>query len=34
VVDAADREAGRNRYRFYRERGYKLVNHDLALADE
>jgi DNA polymerase-3 subunit chi len=34
VVDDADREAGRNRYRFYRERGYKLVNHDLAQADE
>ena len=30
VVDTADREAGRNRYRFYRERGYKLTNHDLA----
>ena len=34
VVDAADREAGRSRYRFYRERGYQLVNHDLAQADE
>jgi DNA polymerase-3 subunit chi len=30
VVDAADRETGRKRYRFYRERGYKLTNHDLA----
>ncbi len=30
VVDAADREAGRNRYRFYRSRGYPLANHDLA----
>jgi DNA polymerase-3 subunit chi len=34
VVDAADREAGRNRYRFYRERGYRIVNHDLAQHDE
>ena len=34
VVDAADREAGRNRYRFYRERGYKIANHDLAQSDE
>ena len=30
IVDATDREAGRKRYRFYRERGYKLANHDLA----
>jgi len=30
VVDASEREAGRNRYRFYRERGYKITNHDLA----
>ena len=32
VVDAADREAGRTRYRFYKERGYKISNHDLAQA--
>ena len=25
-----DREAGRSRYRFYQERGYKITNHDLA----
>jgi DNA polymerase-3 subunit chi len=30
IVDTADREAGRNRYRFYRERGYQITNHDLA----
>lgn len=30
VVDAAEREAGRSRYRFYKERGYKISNHDLA----
>ena len=32
VVDAAEREAGRARYRFYKERGYKISNHDLAQA--
>lgn len=26
----AEREAGRNRYRFYRDRGYRIANHDLA----
>ena len=26
----AERQAGRNRYRFYRERGYEITNHDLA----
>ena len=26
-------KAGRERYRFYRERGYKIVNHDLAASD-
>ncbi|QYY30908.1 MULTISPECIES: DNA polymerase III subunit chi [Cupriavidus] len=25
-----DREAGRERYRFYRERGYPLTHHDLS----
>ena len=30
-----DKEAGRAKYRYYRERGYKLANHDLAAqADE
>ena len=32
-LDAADREAGRARWRFYRERGYPLNMHDLAAAD-
>ena len=32
VVGAADEEraVGRSRYRFYRERGYAIANHDLA----
>jgi len=30
VTDAAGREAGRSRYRFYKERGYRIANHDLA----
>jgi DNA polymerase-3 subunit chi len=30
----ADRTAGRGRYRFYLDRGYKIANHDLALANE
>lgn len=29
-----DRNAGRNRYRFYRDRGYLITNHDLAHAHE
>jgi DNA polymerase III subunit chi len=32
--DDAGRDAGRSRYRFYRERGYKISNHDLADAHE
>jgi DNA polymerase-3 subunit chi len=32
-ADAADREQGRSRFRFYRERGYKISNHDLAAAN-
>ena len=36
LVDTTEenRQAGRNRYRFYQERGYKISNHDLALAHE
>jgi DNA polymerase-3 subunit chi len=34
VVDTQDRDAGRSRYRFYRERGYAISNHDLAQANE
>jgi DNA polymerase-3 subunit chi len=30
----ADRTAGRDRYRFYLDRGYKIANHDLANANE
>ena len=29
-----DKEKGRGRFRFYRERGYKLSNFDLAKTDE
>jgi DNA polymerase-3 subunit chi len=29
-----DKDSGRARYRFYRERGYKIANHDLAQANE
>ena len=29
-VDEDDKQAGRERYRFYRERGYPLASHDLA----
>ena len=29
-TDAAERQAGRERYRFYQARGYKISNHDLA----
>ena len=36
VVGAEDaaRQAGRSRYRFYLERGYKIANHDLAKEAE
>jgi DNA polymerase III subunit chi len=34
VVSEADKEAGRARFRFYRERGYKITNHDLAQTHE
>ena len=30
---AAEREAGRARYRFYRDRGYAIASHDLGAAD-
>lgn len=29
-ADDAEKQAGRGRYRFYLERGYKISNHDLA----
>jgi DNA polymerase-3 subunit chi len=36
VVGVADEEktAGRGRYRYYRERGYAIANHDLAQSNE
>ena len=33
VIDEAGRDAGRTRYRFYKERGYPIANHDLAQAN-
>jgi DNA polymerase IIIc chi subunit len=35
VVGSGEEEvkAGRERYRFYRERGYKIANHDMAASD-
>jgi DNA polymerase-3 subunit chi len=29
-VEEAERQAGRDRYRFYQARGYQISNHDLA----
>jgi DNA polymerase III subunit chi len=36
IVSVQDEEKaqGRDRYRFYQQRGYKISNHDLAQADE
>ena len=33
-ADEAERAAGRERYRYYRSRGYAIVNHDLAQQSE
>jgi DNA polymerase-3 subunit chi len=33
-ADEAERKAGRERYRFYRERGYSIAHHDLAEPNE
>jgi len=33
-TDEEDKEKGRGRYRFYRERGYPLASHDLAQDNE
>jgi DNA polymerase-3 subunit chi len=33
-LDEEEINAGRNRYRFYRERGYRITNHDLAQNHE
>ena len=32
AADEVDREKGRERFRFYRERGYRIASHDLAQA--
>lgn len=32
-TDEADRQAGRRRYSFYKQRGYDITNHDLAKND-
>jgi DNA polymerase-3 subunit chi len=32
--DDAERQAGRTRYRFYLQRGYKISSHDLAVTNE
>ena len=29
-ADEAEKQTGRDRYRFYRDRGYAIANHDLA----
>jgi DNA polymerase III subunit chi len=31
--DDEDREAARGRFRFYRDRGYEIVNHDLSKSN-
>jgi DNA polymerase III subunit chi len=33
-ADEAERAAGRERYRFYKSRGYAIASHDLAQKDE
>ena len=33
-AEDAERAAGRGRYRFYLERGYKIANHDLGAPSE
>lgn len=33
-AEEADKEKGRSRFRFYRERGYQISNHDLAAVNE
>jgi DNA polymerase-3 subunit chi len=33
-VDEAERAAGRERYRYYRSRGYAIANHDLAQQND
>ena len=31
-ADEAEKQSGRERYKFYQARGYKISNHDLAVA--
>ena len=31
-ADQAEKQSGRERYKFYQARGYKIANHDLAAA--
>jgi DNA polymerase-3 subunit chi len=33
-ADDAERKAGRERYKFYRDRGYRIANHDLSAAED
>jgi DNA polymerase III subunit chi len=33
-ADEAEKDKGRSRFRFYRERGYKISSHDLAGTNE
>jgi DNA polymerase-3 subunit chi len=34
AAEQAERQAGRERYRFYQARGYKISNHDLSARNE
>jgi DNA polymerase III subunit chi len=34
ATDEEEKKNGRNRYRFYLERGYRITNHDLAQNNE
>jgi len=33
-TDDAERQAGRSRYRFYHDRGYRISHHDLGASNE
>jgi DNA polymerase III subunit chi len=33
-AEQAERTAGRERYKFYRDRGYRIANHDLAAVED
>jgi len=34
AADEEGRKSGRSRYRFYRDRGYRITDHDLSKRDE